>query len=223
MEVDERPMVELIIVRTGGKNPYMMLPIAGVDEAGRGPLAGPVTVAAVILFDKQGYGHIHGIKDSKRLSPAQREVWFLRAHKLKAQGILDFAVSSSSEDIIDTKGIVFGIKKALHRVLKRVCQDAAHTMILLDGSLAAPSSYLYQETIIRGDEKEPLIALASVIAKVTRDRYMVRCAKNFHSTGLISARDMERKGICRAQKHSISPLHEELLTGAESTSSEQLA
>ncbi|MEK7179096.1 MAG: ribonuclease HII [Patescibacteria group bacterium] len=207
------------------KNPHMMLPIAGVDEAGRGPLAGPVTVAAVILFDKQGYGHIHGIKDSKRLSPAQREVWFLRAHKLKAQGILDFAVSSSSEDIIDTKGIVFGIKKALHRVLKRVCQDAAHTMILLDGSLAAPSSYLYQETIIRGDEKEPLIALASVIAKVTRDRYMVRCAKKFPQYGFdIHKGYGTQRHYAALKKHGISPLHRKsFLTGIESASPERLA
>ncbi len=147
----------------------------GIDEAGRGPLAGPVAVGIARLPHTFNKRHLKGIKDSKKLSPQQRELWFEKMKQWQSQGLMDFAVSLISASVIDSKGISQAIKQGMKNCLRKVKAQPAD-YIFLDGGLKAPLIYIEQETIIKGDEKIPAISLASIAAKVTRDKYMTNLA-----------------------------------------------
>lgn len=149
----------------------MKLGFIGVDEAGRGPLAGPVAVGVVKVPVDFDWGLIPGVGDSKKVSPKNREAIFGRALQLKKEGKLDFAVVQISASYIDTRGIVPAIRLAMKKGLTKVKADPKSCHLKLDGSLKAPVEFS-QETIIKGDAKELVIGLASIVAKVTRDRYM---------------------------------------------------
>jgi len=161
--------------------------VFGVDEAGRGPLAGPVAVGVVLVPVGFDWGLIPGVNDSKKLTEGKREVIFLEAKKLQKTGQLDYAVGLVSAKVIDKKGIVPAINTAMERALRRVSSRFdlelgdlgdfyTDVSVKLDGGLRAPEQYMHQETIIKGDGKEKVIGLASIMAKVTRDRYMRRRA-----------------------------------------------
>jgi len=165
--------------------------VVGIDEAGRGPLAGPVAVGAVSARTaelprlKRVFRMIKG-KDSKKLSPEDREKWFAVIKAEAKAGNLRWKVSLSGNDMIDKKGIVPAIRSALIRNLRSllvVADEPQHTRVLLDGGLKAPAEFLDQKTIIKGDEKELLISLASICAKVTRDAAMCRLAKKYPEYG----------------------------------------
>lgn len=154
--------------------------LIGIDEAGRGPLAGPVSVGAVAVlisrkkdFDK----FARGVKDSKQLSADKREEWFEKMKKAKTAGLLNFSYSMVGSEIIDRRGIVFAIKKALKSCLDKLGLKPEECFVVLDGSLKAPKKYSNQKTIIGGDAKIPIISLASIVAKVKRDRKMSVLAK----------------------------------------------
>ena len=156
--------------------------VVGIDEAGRGPLAGPVSVGAVMVTTSFNKGFFKGIKDSKKLSSDERELWFELAVEEKRRGNLDFAVSLVSSEIIDKKGISYAIKLGIKRCLAKI--NAPHdAQIFLDGSLHASKEFTHQLTVVRGDEKIPIVSLASVLAKVTRDRYMERLSKKIPEYG----------------------------------------
>jgi len=152
--------------------------IVGIDEAGRGPLAGPVTVGLVKIPVNFDWELILGVNDSKKISEKKRDEVFKRALELQTQGLLEYTVKSVSAESIDQKGIVPGIKRALAAGLTDLQLDPAEVFIKLDGSLKAPELYS-QETIIKGDSKEQVIGLASIMAKVTRDKYMTEIAAQF--------------------------------------------
>lgn len=148
--------------------------IVGIDEAGRGPLAGPVAVGAVLIhphFDAKLVLPIKN-KDSKKLNPQKREIWFNKMLQWRKDGLIDFHVALVSEKIIDTQGISVAIKKGIEECLKKINAYDIDCQILLDGSLHAPREFIFQKTIIKGDEKEYPISLASIAAKVMRDRKM---------------------------------------------------
>ena len=161
--------------------------IVGIDEAGRGPLAGPVCVGAVgvkITTDKNleaklpsALGSLasklEGIKDSKKLSAKKREEWF---KVLRENPELECHHVFVSNEAIDK----FGIRKAVLYGVEKVLEKFSRQpdFVLLDGSLYAPGKYK-QETIIKGDEKVPLIAAGSIIAKVSRDRVMMNMHKKY--------------------------------------------
>lgn len=147
--------------------------LVGVDEAGRGPLAGPVAVGVVVVPDTFDWSELAGVTDSKQLSPKKRAVFFQQAKKLKRAGKLDFAVSMVSAKTIDKIGIVDAIAVAINRSITKLELNPKNCRIKLDGSLKAPEQFS-QETIIKGDAKEKIIGLASICAKETRDAYMVR-------------------------------------------------
>lgn len=161
------------------KNPGSTRFLVGIDEAGRGPLAGPVSVGVVIVPVTFNFNLFRGLKDSKQLSEDQREIWFNKLKELKKQSLLDYSVALVGSQIIDEKGIVHAVKVGMRRCLKRINAFPPYTHIALDGSLYAPEEFISQETIIKGDARVPIIALASVAAKVTRDRRMVRLSKEF--------------------------------------------
>ena len=153
--------------------------LIGIDEAGRGPLAGPVSVGVVLVPSNFDWEQIQRVNDSKKLSPEKREAVFRQAQVLKREGKLDYAVAMVSAKVIDVIGIVPSVTRAMSQALKKIhrpdlCKEVA---VKLDGGLKAPKEFLHQETIIKGDQKELSIGLASIMAKVTRDRYMERVGK----------------------------------------------
>ena len=160
----------------------------GIDEAGRGPLAGPVAVGAVAfkMKDKSRlkrvFKKIRG-KDSKKLTARERETWFEIIKTEEKKGNLQFAVSFVGARMIDKKGIVFAIKTALANSLRKININPRIASVLLDGGLHAPQKYQHQKTIIRGDESELSISLASIAVKVLRDRKMVRLAQKYPAYG----------------------------------------
>lgn len=156
--------------------------LIGVDEAGRGPLAGPVSVGVVKVPSDFDWGLIPGVGDSKRIKPEKRAALFRQAKDLRHHRQLDFAVAMIGSSVIDEKGIVYAINLAMSRCLKRLKLDVTECHIRLDGSLHAPRGYS-QETIIKGDATEPAIGLASIIAKETRDTYMRRIARRYSRYG----------------------------------------
>lgn len=151
--------------------------LVGIDEAGRGPLAGPVAVGvAVVNFDFD-WNLLPGVGDSKKITAKNRAAIFGRATELKRLGYLDFMVVQSPALTIDQKGIVSAVQKAMNKALAKLEINPNDCEIRLDGSLRAPEIYTNQTTIIRGDALESVIGLASIMAKVTRDRYMERMAR----------------------------------------------
>lgn len=159
--------------------------IVGIDEAGRGPLAGPVALGAFcVRTDSRIFKKFcAGVKDSKKLSEKQREEWFMKIQNEQKRGNFSFVVAFASPGMIDTRGLTFSIRHALALSLKKLTCPPAQTLVLLDGGLRAPEEYVYQQTIIKGDEKEPVISLASIAAKVLRDRKMVSLAKRHPQYG----------------------------------------
>jgi len=154
--------------------------VIGIDEAGRGPLAGPVAVGVALVPADFDWDLIPGVGDSKQVTKKNREAIFLRVKELQKPGLLDFAVVMVSAKIIDAKGIVpavtIAMEKALSQLRARIDLALINIKVKLDGGLKAPFKYVHQETIIKGDAKERVIGLASIMAKVTRDHYMERIA-----------------------------------------------
>lgn len=157
--------------------------LIGVDEVGRGALAGPVMVCAAAMEPREAARHLSGIRDSKKLTQRGREDWFAVARELAVNGVLYYRVASSSQAVIDVVGMTKSVRRAVNRSIFGLAISPDRACILLDGGLRAPEIFSSQTTIIKGDEKEPLIALASIIAKVTRDRLMMRWARKFPDYG----------------------------------------
>jgi len=158
--------------------------IIGIDEAGRGPLAGPVVVGAVCVPAGVAVVHdyfAHGVKDSKKLTEKRREELFAWVAE---HPHITYATACASASRIDAVGLTKAIQEALDRALAKVSAHGTVTArVLLDGGLRASDASIAQETIVKGDESEVAIALASVVAKVTRDRYMQRLAKRYPQYG----------------------------------------
>lgn len=149
--------------------------IVGIDEAGRGPLAGPVVAAAVILNPKK---IPDGLDDSKRLTAQRREELF----DIITETALACAVSSISAPVIDATDI---LKAALEAMRRAVCGLAilpGHALI--DGRDVAPGLPCPATALIKGDQRSVSIAAASILAKVTRDRMMAQTGKYFPLYGL---------------------------------------
>lgn len=157
------------------------IPMIGIDEAGRGPLAGPVAVGGVLARRRSALKALAGIRDSKQLTPYAREEWF---HKLIAHP--DFVCTAVMIPIavIDRINIrnatLLGARRVYRRLAPPLSSKAWGPRAFLDGGLFLPHHLgIRQETIIKGDEKIPLIAAASIIAKVRRDRLMRRLHKKY--------------------------------------------
>jgi len=188
--------------------------IVGIDEVGRGPIAGPVAVCAFLLdtdFQKEveefSKENKLPLRDSKKLTEKMRDKWYEFLVKSKKQGKCDFSVSLVSACDIDTYGIVPAIKKALSTSLKKVAIDTS-LKIVLDGGLKAPSEYTNQESFIKGDELYPVISLASIVAKVSRDTLMKNYAKEFPEYGFENNVGYGTKAHYEAiQKYGLTPLH----------------
>jgi ribonuclease HII len=147
--------------------------IAGLDEAGRGPLAGPVVAAAVVL---PADSHIQGLQDSKRLTAQQREVVYSRIQ----QQAMAYGVGIISHAQIDQHNILWATKEAMLSAMHQL--HRVPDMLLIDGITALPTT-IAQRLIIGGDACCASIAAASIVAKVTRDRLMITYAQTYPAYG----------------------------------------
>lgn len=185
--------------------------VVGIDEAGRGPLAGPVSVAAVAIPEylyKKTLLSLRGIKDSKKLSPEKRAEWF---HYIRRQrgGTILYSVSLVGNAYIDKRGIVRAVSLGMKRTLEKIEKvTPKRARVLLDGSLFAPPQFKNQQTIIRGDEKRKIIALASIVAKEYRDAHMRRQAKKHPKYGFEVHKGYGTKAhLLSIRKHGVSGIH----------------
>lgn len=183
--------------------------LVGIDEVGRGPLAGPVTVCSVLSPQSLDLIYYFGkVKDSKKLSEKKREALFDRLKEARQEGVLKYVVSSVSPKVIDRIGISHALRLAIARSLNRLNTNPMVTRVLLDGGLKAPETFYNQQTIIRGDETEPIIGLASIVAKVTRDRYMIRMADHYPQYNFELHKGYGTKVHREAiQKYGLSDMH----------------
>jgi ribonuclease HII len=190
--------------------------IIGIDEVGRGPIAGPVAVCALgirqgqTLNGKKGLSLVNfkNFRDSKKLSHAQRLKWLEKIEAEKDKGNIIYQVCMESNKVIDKHGIVFAINNCLKNCLKNLNIKPTDCQILLDGGLRAPVEYKNQQTIIKGDEKKLAIALASIVAKVTRDNLLVKLAKKYPGYGLEDHKGYgTRKHYESIKKNGVSALH----------------
>ncbi len=185
--------------------------LIGIDEAGRGPLAGPVAVGVFAVRAPSTLRKFAGVKDSKQLSEKQREEWFRLIRVSAKSGEVAYTVSFARSETIDGKGLTYAVYSALNRALLRLERRGIQCVsgrILLDGSLYASARYGDQTTIIDGDAKEPIIALASICAKVLRDRRMKKLAREFPHYGFEIHKGYGTKAHYKAiKKHGLIPEH----------------
>lgn len=183
--------------------------IAGVDEAGRGPLAGPVVAAAVILDPIQP---IEGLNDSKKLSARAREHLF---HEICTKALC-FCIAEASVHEIDQLNILQATMLAMKRAVEGLCFTPVK--VLIDGN-RLPQIHLPAEAIVKGDAKVTVISAASILAKVHRDRlcddlhrdypeYGFKAHKGYPTVHHIEA--LRRYGVCVHHRRSFAPVREVL-------------
>lgn len=187
--------------------------LAGVDEAGRGPLAGPVVAAAVILPEawvRQGIPEAWaGLNDSKQLSESQREHFF---DGLTRHPGVRFAIASVDAGVIDAINILQATHRAMNEALAGLGDDVEHALV--DGR-PVRSLRLPQTALVKGDSLSYSIAAASVLAKVTRDRVMLEAQVRWPGYGFAAHKGyptpehleaVARLGPCPIHRMSFAPL-----------------
>ncbi len=151
--------------------------IAGIDEAGRGALAGPVVAAAVILPRGMDAPWLTRVKDSKQLSPARRELLFHHIHEIA----ISVGIGLVPHDLVDKKGIVLATRLAMRLAIDQLSPPPESLLI---DYMRLPEVRLPQKGITKGDSLCFSIACASIIAKVTRDQLMIGFDKTYPGYGL---------------------------------------
>ncbi len=181
--------------------PELYLPegrIAGVDEAGRGPLAGPVIAGAVILDPGKP---IEGLRDSKRLSASRRDELFDQIR----ERALAWAVGRADVEEIDRINILQATMLAMSRAVEALQPYADHALI--DGN-RCPDLSCTSQAIIKGDSKVPAISAASIMAKVTRDREMLELDIRYPGYGLAQHKGYPSKAHIEAlESLGVTPVH----------------
>lgn len=194
----------------------------GIDEVGRGPLAGPIVVAAVALPPRfklanllkggrqslrlHRQGKKFWLKDSKRLTLHQRLICY---QHVKNHPRIKFSVAQVAPAVIDQINIAQAANLAVHRVYKNLLKKLyrSSTSIILDGGLKLPSD-IPHKTIIRGDQKHNEIKLASIIAKIHRDRIMNKLHRQYPQYGFSDHQGYgTRQHIKALIEHGPSPVH----------------
>lgn len=172
--------------------------IAGVDEAGRGPLAGPVMAAAVILDANQS---IDGLADSKALSASRREQL---AIAIRARAVA-WCVASASVEEIDQLNILRATLLAMRRAVCGLMPGAE--LALVDGN-QSPNLDCPLRTIVRGDALVPAISAASILAKVARDQYMLELDASYPQYGFAGHKGYPTAAhLAALHRHGVSPAH----------------
>lgn len=187
--------------------------IVGIDEVGRGPVAGPVAVCT-LWYRSQDHEYLNkklvGITDSKKVHVNKRRKYAKIAQDLQDEGTLHYTIQFASAKKIDTQGIMKclydGIERGLLIAEKSGLKNTDY--VFLDGSLKAPEKFYKQKTIIGGDGKVFAISVASVIAKVARDELMEEYGIRYPQYGLEHHKGYGTTAHLQAiKKHGLSPLH----------------
>jgi len=185
--------------------------IIGIDEAGRGPFAGPVAVGVFVVSKKDVQKVLKNANDSKKLSEKKREEIYKEFEQFKKEKKCFWSVGLSSAKYIDKFGITKAVNTAMAKALKKVRDSAGinnkNSFIYLDGLLKAPLEFK-QETVIKGDSLVPVIGAGSIVAKVERDRLMIKLSKKYPEYGLEKHKGYgtldHRKTI---KKYGVSDIH----------------
>ena len=173
-------------------------PICGVDEAGRGPLAGPVCAAAVILPPEL---EIPGLNDSKKLTDKKRRALY----DIIVEEAVSYGISMASEQEIDEINILQATFNAMERAMDQLTVRPA--LALIDGNRERPFPVPVQ-TVVKGDSLSANIAAASILAKVTRDRYMEEMAERYPQYGFEIHKGYGTKAHYAAlTEHGPCPIH----------------
>ncbi|MFC1944023.1 ribonuclease HII [Chloroflexota bacterium] len=189
--------------------------IAGIDEAGRGPLAGPVVAAAVILHPQNRPPWLSLVRDSKQLTRRRRESLF----ESILEGAYAVGAAAVSPEDIDNLGIVAATLMAMRLAVERL--PCPPDSLLID-ALSLPEIDIPQKGIIKGDCLSLSIAAASIVAKVTRDRIMVEMDESYpgygfaRNMGYPTRRHLEnlrRLGVCPTHRRSFAPVREVMGNG----------
>ena len=172
--------------------------ICGIDEAGRGPLAGPVFAAAVIL--PEGLEDL-GINDSKKLSEKKRDLLF---EQIKEKAV-DYSIASASEKEIDEINILNATFLAMKRAVERL--SVKPEIALVDGN-RKPGTGIEELTIVKGDAKSISIAAASILAKVSRDRYLTELDRQYPQYQFAKHKGYPTKlHYDMIKQYGVSPVH----------------
>lgn len=178
--------------------------ICGIDEAGRGPLAGPVVVAGVIMPE---YSMIEGVNDSKKVSEKKRELLY---DKILEEAI-SYSVAIIGQDVIDEINILNATKQGVTEVVKGL--DVRPELIIIDALQHINTDGIPYEAIIKGDAKCYSIAAASIIAKVTRDRIMREWDTVYPQYGFIAHKGYgTSKHIAAIKEYGLCPIHRRSFT-----------
>jgi ribonuclease HII len=193
------------------KNKYSVVGdlVAGVDEVGRGPLAGPVIAAAVILDPEKP---IEGLTDSKKISEKKRE---LLSDEIKAKAV-SWCIARCEPEEIDELNILQASLLAMQRAVEGLSVKAQHCLV--DGN-RLPKLDCSAEAIVKGDLTEPAISAASIIAKVSRDGEMVAMEDRYPGYGFAKHKGyptkehqqaIQEKGVTAIHRKSFSPVKKQL-------------
>ena len=173
--------------------------IAGIDEAGRGPLAGPVVVASVILPQDS---MIEGVNDSKKISESKRE----KIYEIITKEAISYGIGIIYQNEIDEINILQATKKGLTEAIKQM--DIKPNIIMVDALNGIDTLGIPYKSIIKGDAKSYSIAAASIIAKVTRDRIMREWDKVYPEYGFGSHKGYgTAKHIAAIREYGPCPIH----------------
>jgi len=184
--------------------------IAGIDEAGRGALAGPVVAGAVILPRRVDAPWLNEVKDSKQLTPARREVLFHRIHEIA----ISIGIGVAPHYLIDEQGIIKATRLAMKLAIDQLSPPPESLLI---DYMRLPEVKLPQKGITNGDNLCFSIACASIIAKVTRDQLMVAFDKVYPGYGLAQHKGygtrehlacLSRLGPCPIHRQSFKPVRD---------------
>jgi ribonuclease HII len=187
--------------------------VAGIDEAGRGPLAGPVVAACVVLSIEDP---IDGVDDSKALTASKRESCYI---EIIARSMA-YGIAIIDADTIDQINILqatlLAMRTAHANILHKICPD----LVLIDGNTLPKIVNVHERALVGGDAKSASIAAASILAKVTRDRLMIEAAKTYPHYGFDSHKGygcpqhlaaLRDHGPCPLHRKSFSPVSQTAL------------
>ena len=178
--------------------------ICGIDEAGRGPLAGPVVVAGVIM---PADSMIEGVNDSKKVSEKKRE----KLYDLILEEAISYSVAIIWQDVIDDINILNATKKGVTEVVDGL--DVKPDLIIVDALEHIDTRGIPYEPIIKGDAKCYNIAAASIIAKVTRDRIMRKYDEMYPQYGFLNHKGYgTAKHIAAIKEYGLCPIHRKSFT-----------